>query len=54
LPESELNGSRLAQEILSLLGQPSELAALANKARKFARPNATQEIVNLIEQVARP
>lgn len=54
LPESELNGARLAQEILGLLGQPSELAALATKSRKFARPNATQEIVNLIEQVARP
>ena len=54
LPESELNGARLAQEILSLLNHPSELAALANKAHKFARPDATQEIVNLIEQVARP
>ena len=53
LPESELNGARLAQDILSLLDQPSELAALANKVRKFARPDATQEIVNLIEQVAR-
>jgi UDP-N-acetylglucosamine--N-acetylmuramyl-(pentapeptide) pyrophosphoryl-undecaprenol N-acetylglucosamine transferase len=54
LPESELNGARLAQDILSLLNQPSELAALANKVRKFARPDATQEIVNLIEQVSRP
>jgi UDP-N-acetylglucosamine--N-acetylmuramyl-(pentapeptide) pyrophosphoryl-undecaprenol N-acetylglucosamine transferase len=54
LTETELNGARLAQEILGLLAQPSELAALALKARKFARPDATQEIVNLIEQVARP
>ena len=54
LTETELNGARLAQEILGLLAQPNELAALASKARKFARPDATQEIVNLIEQVARP
>ena len=54
VPESELNGARLAHEIISLLGQPALLAGLAAQAHKFARPAATQEIVNLIEQVARP
>lgn len=54
IPESELNGARLAHEIISLLGHPALLAGLAAQAHKFARPAATQEIVNIIEQVARP
>jgi len=54
LPEENLSGVRLAQEILTLLAQPEELMELASRAHKFARPKATQEIVNLIEQVARP
>jgi UDP-N-acetylglucosamine--N-acetylmuramyl-(pentapeptide) pyrophosphoryl-undecaprenol N-acetylglucosamine transferase len=53
LPESELNGARLAQEIISLLSKPDEIAGLAAKARQFAAPRATQEIVKLIEQVTR-
>jgi len=53
LVESELNGARLAQEITGLLANPDELAGLAAKARQFAAPQATQEIVKLIEQVTR-
>ncbi len=54
ISETELNGARLATEIVTLLGQPALLAGFAAQAHKFARPAATQEIVNLIEQVARP
>ncbi len=54
LPENELNGARLAQEIMNLLAKPDEIAGLAARARQFARPEATREIVKLIEQVARP
>jgi UDP-N-acetylglucosamine--N-acetylmuramyl-(pentapeptide) pyrophosphoryl-undecaprenol N-acetylglucosamine transferase len=54
LVEENLNGARLAQEILNLLARPDELVELAGRAHKFARPDATDEIVNLIEQVARP
>ncbi|MGH9594114.1 MAG: undecaprenyldiphospho-muramoylpentapeptide beta-N-acetylglucosaminyltransferase, partial [Bryobacteraceae bacterium] len=54
LPEEGLNGAKLAQEIFSLLGQPDELAGLAARVLKFARPDATKDIANLIEQVARP
>jgi len=53
LPESELNGARLAQEIMNLAAKPDELAGLAGRARQFARPTATEEIVSLIEQVTR-
>jgi UDP-N-acetylglucosamine--N-acetylmuramyl-(pentapeptide) pyrophosphoryl-undecaprenol N-acetylglucosamine transferase len=54
ITEDQLTGARLAREILGLLAQPDELMSLAGKAHKFARPDATKEIVNLIEQVARP
>jgi UDP-N-acetylglucosamine--N-acetylmuramyl-(pentapeptide) pyrophosphoryl-undecaprenol N-acetylglucosamine transferase len=54
VPEDKLNGARLAQEILNLIDRPDEFVELAGRAHKFARPHATQEIVNLIEQVQRP
>jgi UDP-N-acetylglucosamine--N-acetylmuramyl-(pentapeptide) pyrophosphoryl-undecaprenol N-acetylglucosamine transferase len=54
LPENELSGARLAQEIMSLLAKPDEIAGLAKNVRQFAAPQATQEIVKLIEQVTRP
>lgn len=53
IAENELTGARLAQEVLALLSQPDGLMLLASRARQFARPDATREIVNLIEQVAR-
>src|SRR6202050_4817481 len=52
--EGEANGPRLAEEILAALNRPQKLAEQAARVHQFARPNATQEIVNLIEQVARP
>lgn len=52
--EGEASGPRLAEEILAALSRPQKLAEQAARVHQFARPNATQEIVNLIEQVARP
>jgi len=52
--EGEASGPRLAEEILAALNRPQKLAEQAMRVHQFARPNATQEIVNLIEQVARP
>ena len=53
LTEESLTGPRLAQEILALLAKPEDLWLLASRTRQFARPDATREIVNLIEQVQR-
>ncbi len=53
IPESELTAARLAHEIFSLLDQPERRKDMEARARRFARPRATQEIVDLIEQVAR-
>ncbi len=53
IPEPELNGERLANEVYSLLDQPEELSKLAEGARRLARPHAARDIVNLIEEAAR-
>jgi UDP-N-acetylglucosamine--N-acetylmuramyl-(pentapeptide) pyrophosphoryl-undecaprenol N-acetylglucosamine transferase len=54
IPESELTGARLAHEILSLFDEPEHMKEMETRARRFARPHATQAIVDLIEQVAQP
>jgi UDP-N-acetylglucosamine:LPS N-acetylglucosamine transferase len=35
-----------------LLDQPAELQAMAENARRLAKPRAVEDIVNLIEKVA--
>jgi UDP-N-acetylglucosamine--N-acetylmuramyl-(pentapeptide) pyrophosphoryl-undecaprenol N-acetylglucosamine transferase len=54
IPEPELTGERLAREIFSLLDQPQNLTALARAARRLARPRAAEDLVQMIEEVARP
>jgi UDP-N-acetylglucosamine--N-acetylmuramyl-(pentapeptide) pyrophosphoryl-undecaprenol N-acetylglucosamine transferase len=54
IPEHELNGERLAREILALLGDPRKLADLGARARQMARPDAARNIADLIEEIARP
>jgi UDP-N-acetylglucosamine:LPS N-acetylglucosamine transferase len=41
------------REIFGLLDRPADLQAMAANARHLAKPHAVQEIVNLIEGVAR-
>jgi UDP-N-acetylglucosamine--N-acetylmuramyl-(pentapeptide) pyrophosphoryl-undecaprenol N-acetylglucosamine transferase len=52
LPQEELTGERLAEEIFSLLDQPQKLVAMAQRARSLARPRAVQDITDLLESVA--
>ncbi len=54
IPESKLSPARLAAEIFALLDQPSGLAEMERAARQLARPHATEDIVDVIEEVARP
>jgi len=51
--EPELTPERLRNEIFSLLDQPTQIEALATKARSLAHPRAAREIVGLIEEAAR-
>jgi UDP-N-acetylglucosamine--N-acetylmuramyl-(pentapeptide) pyrophosphoryl-undecaprenol N-acetylglucosamine transferase len=50
--ENELNAERLTNEIFTLIGQPEQIEKQSSAARSLARPHATQDIVNLIEEAA--
>ncbi|MGB7283121.1 MAG: undecaprenyldiphospho-muramoylpentapeptide beta-N-acetylglucosaminyltransferase [Candidatus Acidiferrum sp.] len=52
IPENELTVGRLAGEIFSLVDQPQQLEKQSIAARSLARPDATRDIVNLIEEAA--
>ena len=53
IPEPQLTAERLTQEIFNLFDQPSELQTMAENACRLAKPRAVEDIVNLIEKVAR-
>lgn len=44
---SDLDGKRLAQAILSLMDDPSRLQAMGEKARELGRTDAAEQLVNL-------
>ena len=52
ITEPELTAEKLTTDIFSLLDQPQEIEKLSSNARALARPHATEEIVNLIEEAA--
>lgn len=53
VPDAELDGSRLALEVDTLLADPDRLAAMATAARGLARSDAAAAVVDLIENCAR-
>src|SRR5271154_3142808 len=53
IAEPELTPTRLAGEIFALLDKPEERQQVAANAKALARPNATRDIVNLIESAAK-
>jgi UDP-N-acetylglucosamine--N-acetylmuramyl-(pentapeptide) pyrophosphoryl-undecaprenol N-acetylglucosamine transferase len=54
VPEPEVSVGRLTTEIFSLIDQPQEIKRMSSAARSLGRPNATRDIVNLIEEAAVP
>ncbi|HMD06224.1 MAG TPA: undecaprenyldiphospho-muramoylpentapeptide beta-N-acetylglucosaminyltransferase [Candidatus Acidoferrum sp.] len=52
ITENELTAERLTNEIFSLIDQPEQIENQSKAARSLARPNATRDIVNLIEEAA--
>lgn len=52
ITESELTVERLSKEIFSLLDNPQDVERLATAAHGLSWPNATRDIVDLIEQAA--
>ena len=53
LPQDELTPERLTTEIFSLLDQPRRITEMEDRARALARPRAVEDIVDLLESVAR-
>jgi UDP-N-acetylglucosamine--N-acetylmuramyl-(pentapeptide) pyrophosphoryl-undecaprenol N-acetylglucosamine transferase len=53
LPQDELTPERLTTEIFSLLDQPRRIVEMENRAHALARPRAVEDIVDLLEGVAR-
>jgi UDP-N-acetylglucosamine--N-acetylmuramyl-(pentapeptide) pyrophosphoryl-undecaprenol N-acetylglucosamine transferase len=54
LPQDELTPERLTNDIFSLLDQPQRISEIEQHARALARPRAVEDIVDLLEGVARP
>ncbi len=54
ISEAALSGDRLARAILALMDAPQTLSAMGARARTMAKPSAANDIVDLIEEVARP
>jgi UDP-N-acetylglucosamine--N-acetylmuramyl-(pentapeptide) pyrophosphoryl-undecaprenol N-acetylglucosamine transferase len=52
ITENELTAERLTTEIFNLIDRPDEIETQAHAARSLARPAATRDIVNLIEEAA--
>lgn len=53
LPQPELTPQRLTHEIFSLLDHPQAIADMEEAARKLARPNAVERIVDMLEGMVR-
>ncbi len=52
LPQAELSGERLVQEVASLLRDRARLAQMAEAARRFAHPDAAAEIAAIAVRAA--
>jgi UDP-N-acetylglucosamine:LPS N-acetylglucosamine transferase len=53
IPDAELTGSRLAQEVGRLLADRARLTAMARASAGLARPRAAQEIAAEVLRVVR-
>jgi UDP-N-acetylglucosamine--N-acetylmuramyl-(pentapeptide) pyrophosphoryl-undecaprenol N-acetylglucosamine transferase len=46
IPDAELTGPRLAQEVGALLADRTRLAAMANASAALAKPDAAREVAS--------
>lgn len=53
IPDSELDGARLDDELERLLEAPSRLEAMSTAARSVGRPDAADRVAQLVEEAAR-
>jgi UDP-N-acetylglucosamine--N-acetylmuramyl-(pentapeptide) pyrophosphoryl-undecaprenol N-acetylglucosamine transferase len=50
IPQNELSGERLAQEIVTLINSPEQITEMETAARKMAKRDAAEAAVDLIER----
>jgi undecaprenyldiphospho-muramoylpentapeptide beta-N-acetylglucosaminyltransferase len=53
VPDGELDGRRLAEELERLLADPARLAAMSEAARRHGRPDAAARVAELVDAHAR-
>jgi len=53
VPDAECTGARLAAELEPLLADPARLEAMGRAARTLARPDAADDLADLVESTAR-
>jgi undecaprenyldiphospho-muramoylpentapeptide beta-N-acetylglucosaminyltransferase len=53
VPDGELDGARLDDELSTLLADPSRLTEMGTAARTLGRPDATDRVADLVESTAR-
>jgi UDP-N-acetylglucosamine--N-acetylmuramyl-(pentapeptide) pyrophosphoryl-undecaprenol N-acetylglucosamine transferase len=53
VPDQELSGARLAEEVASLLGDRARMTAMAQAARRLARPRAAEDVAQELIEAAR-
>jgi UDP-N-acetylglucosamine--N-acetylmuramyl-(pentapeptide) pyrophosphoryl-undecaprenol N-acetylglucosamine transferase len=53
IEDGQLNGERLARELLALASDPARLASMARAARSLAKPGAAQAAAGILERIAR-
>ena len=53
IPDSELDGPRLAREVEALLGSPERLQAMSTAARTLARLDAAERIADEVLRLVR-
>jgi UDP-N-acetylglucosamine--N-acetylmuramyl-(pentapeptide) pyrophosphoryl-undecaprenol N-acetylglucosamine transferase len=52
VPDAECTAARLAAELEPLLADPARLGAMGAAARTLARPNAADDLADLVESTA--
>ncbi|HZU23997.1 MAG TPA: undecaprenyldiphospho-muramoylpentapeptide beta-N-acetylglucosaminyltransferase [Bryobacteraceae bacterium] len=52
VPDSEMNGRRLFEEVRSLVAQPGALEDMSANARRFAHPEAARRAADVLEEAA--
>lgn len=54
VPDGELNGARLVEEVTRLTAEPGRLEKMSEAARKFARPGAARRAAEILESFGDP